>query len=799
MKKLIKVIGIPAVVLVLAACAVLVAAKFLITPERVRQVVIPMAEERLNRPVSIGDINVRIFSGIVISDFVIGSKDEITEFVSAQSLVLRYRFWPLLRRSVVVDEIRLDSPEIRITRSKTGEFNFSDLITSKTDPSEPGEKSPQDKTPETESAPSIDLVVNEISILRGSLLFMDDLVGIQHQLTDFSLSVSDFSPDKPFPFSLSAIINNSPIELNGTLNFEAFGISANIRAKDLDIAALRPYAPEAFTGEISNLKLSLDLKAEADLQKVDSSGRITLSDIDLLFDDISVKDSRATLDYEIDMDLVSETITIRKADADINGILLSLSGKVLSYRQDPGLDLKAQLPMTSLSSLIGAFPEKPLEPIAKMAPSGNLGALFHLKGSPDKPKELIETGDIRLEKVKLTINQLTPEISGDIRVLKNTASSDNIVINMADERLRMNFTADNLLGDIIRINHSIAAEKLDIDRLIKTMGGDKTDPKQPPGKPSEKIPPRPQEPGPYNIPAEVKGNIRVDKAIFRGMEVNNFEMQYLLKDNVLTVNRFDGNVAGGKISASGKAELHRRPVSYTASFSAEETRAENIMNILFPKTADTVFGTMFLKSDIRGEGTTWETLRQKLTSRTDVNVINGRLSGTGLAGGLAGYLNTRRLEVIQFESLKGNLKLEKGQIMLDSTFTGKEVRMAPTGTIGLDGALDLSLDMRVAPEIASQIQIGKLYSQLAQTSDGWTMVPLGVGGTLQSPRFSLDTSAVTDQLMQRGKEEIGKQLQERVLDRLVPPSREKTVEEPDKKEKVAPEKILEETFRRLFN
>ncbi|MFO7615502.1 MAG: hypothetical protein R6W71_12770, partial [Bacteroidales bacterium] len=87
MKNLIKIFGLVAVVLVVVAGAVLIAAKFLITPERVRQVVIPMAEEQLNRPVSIGDINVRIFSGIVISDFTIGSKDDIKDFVSAQSLV----------------------------------------------------------------------------------------------------------------------------------------------------------------------------------------------------------------------------------------------------------------------------------------------------------------------------------------------------------------------------------------------------------------------------------------------------------------------------------------------------------------------------------------------------------------------------------------------------------------------------------------------------------------------------------------------------------------------------------------
>jgi AsmA protein len=192
-------------------------------------------------------------------------------------------------------------------------------------------------------------------------------------------------------------------------------------------------------------------------------------------------------------------------------------------------------------------------------------------------------------------------------------------------------------------------------------------------------------------------------------------------------------------------------------------------------------------------------IRQKLTSRSDVNVTDGRLTGTGLAGGLAGFLNTRKLEVLEFDSLKGNMKLENGNIKLDSSFTGNEVRMAPTGTIGLDGSLNLSLNMRLAPAIASQVQFGKLYSQIAQTGDGWTMVPIGVAGTLREPRFSLDTSAVSDQLMERGKEELRKQLQDKVLERLTPQSPDKTGKESDKDEKAAPEKILEDTLRRLFN
>lgn len=805
MNKLIKVIGVSAVVLVVATGVVLIAAKFLITPERVRQVVIPMAEERLNRPVSIGDINVRIFSGIVISDFVIGSKDNIKDFVSAKAMVLRYRFWPLFRLSVVVDEIRLDSPEIRVERYENGEFNFSDLIAQKTNIEDITRESSEVQVDETDSGRPIDLVINEISISNGMLFFMDHMVKQEYQLTDLFVAVSDFSRVRSFPFDLSANINNAPIDLFGTINLETIHVTAGIRIKDLDLAAFMPYISKDFPGKISSLKLSADLKAEATGETVDSSGRITLSDIDLMMDDMPgahVENARVSLDYNIEIDLVSEHLTIRKADANVNGILLSGSGNVFSYGKVPVLDITAKMPMTSLSDLITSLPQKLVTPVAEMHPAGRISAQAHFKGSPDKPEDLIETGEITLEKIGFTINQLVPEITGDIRIAKDTAASDNLVIDVAGDHLRMDFMANNLMGKEISINNTITADKLNIDRLLASMGGEKKDRVHPPDKTPTKTPDKTskksEEPGPFDIPAQVKGDVRVANAIFRGLAVTNFSLQYLLKDNVMAVNHLSGTAAGGKISGTAKAHLNRKPIAYTADISVEQTRAEIIMNALFPTASNTVFGTLFLKSDIKGEGTTWNIIRQKLTSRTDVNVTDGRLTGTGLAGGLAGFLNTRRLEVLEFESLKGNLKLEDGKINIDSRFTGNEIRMAPTGTIGLDGSLKLSLDMRLAPSIASRIKIGKLYSQLVQTGEGWTMVPLGVAGTLRAPRFSLDTSTVSDQLRERGLEELRKQLQERVLDRLTPQSTGKTDEEPDKEEKATPERILEDTLRRLF-
>lgn len=796
MKKLIKIIGVLAIIIVVGIAAVLIAAKIVITPDRVRQVVIPRAEEHLNRPVSIGDINVSIFSGILISDFVIGSKDDTADFISADTLVLRYRFWPLLRLSVVVDEARLDSPDIRVERYKNGEFNFSDLIA---DPraAEDIDRKPPDIAVD-ENGRQIDLVVNEISVSGGRLVFVDHMVNREYQLTDLSASANGFSLDRAFPFDISAKIDNAPINLVGTVNLQTNHVSANIRMKELDVAAFMPYAPEDFPGELSGMKLSTDIQANATRQAVDSSGHIILTDVNMLIDDmpdIPIEIARLTLDYVLDLDLVSEKLTIEKADTNINGILMAASGNVLYSSTEPILDITAGLPMTSISDIVASAPPKLVEPLVDMRPAGRLGAQVHISGSFDKPEELIEEGEITLDKIGVTINELAPEISGVLVLEKDTAASDNLVINLAGDIVHMNFNADNLMGPVIRAKHSMTADRLDIGLILDAMGIEEAEVEHPPDEP----PVKGEEPGPFDFPIEIIGDARIANLFFRNLTLTDFDLKYQFSDNVLTINRLHGDIADGTVSGNARAELNRKPIAYNADISVTDTRAEKIINALYPGAANTLFGTMFLNIDMKGKGTSWEIIRQNLTSRADLNIRDGSLAGEGFAGGLARFLDAERLEMIRFDSMEGSVELEDGNFRIDSRIHSNEFRMAPTGTIGLDGSLNLSLDMRLAPEIASQIKVGDLYSRLARTPDGWTLVPLEVAGKLWAPSFKVDASAISDQLMERGKEELRKQLQDKVFERLIPQVDENSDEEADKEERAPLERKLEDTFRRLFN
>jgi AsmA protein len=130
--------------------------------------------------------------------------------------------------------------------------------------------------------------------------------------------------------------------------------------------------------------------------------------------------------------------------------------------------------------------------------------------------------------------------------------------------------------------------------------------------------------------------------------------------------------------------------------------------------------------------------------------------------------------------------------------------MSPTGTVGLDGSLDLSLNMRIAPDLARKIRGDQLISRLLSDPQGWTLLPLNVGGSLSSPRFAIDSSAVQQQVREKATQELQKKIQERLFhtpdekpgeespaDRQTPPA--------GPKEKQPPvDKMIEDTLRKIF-
>lgn len=257
--------------------------KILVSPETVKRTVLPKISARIERTVTIGDVEVSIFRGIRLRDLEVREKDNSGPFLKAGAIRLSYRFWPLLAGRVEVDEVLLEEPQVRVVRFPDGSFNFSDL--KKKGPAR--EEEPKEKSP-------LRLDIRTAGVSGGRVTYEDRGAaggrGYTLEATGIGLSASDISLEGEFPLKAQAAIPGVTVSFSGTVakagSAPVLGGELTVAAQDLGAAVkgLPPVIGEklaklALAGGVeARLKLGGDVKQPKGLLR---GGEVRLSGLSM--------------------------------------------------------------------------------------------------------------------------------------------------------------------------------------------------------------------------------------------------------------------------------------------------------------------------------------------------------------------------------------------------------------------------------------------------------------------------------------------------------------------------------------
>jgi len=107
-------------------------ASWLALPHFVKKIAIEQTQEKIGRKIAIGDVNFNPFIlALKVSDFVLYEPDQTTPAFSAKSLTVNASSTSLFRLAAVLDEVKLESPNLHVVRLSAdgiGRYNFSDII-----------------------------------------------------------------------------------------------------------------------------------------------------------------------------------------------------------------------------------------------------------------------------------------------------------------------------------------------------------------------------------------------------------------------------------------------------------------------------------------------------------------------------------------------------------------------------------------------------------------------------------------------------------------------------------------------
>jgi AsmA protein len=756
--------------------------KVVITPEKIRENLLPFAERALQRKIDVGNIDIGIFTGVSLVDLRVQNRSTADDFVTVKALSLQYKLLPLLTGNLVIDQILLDQPRIEVVRNEDGTFNFSDLLGGA------GSSGQASQDSQSSSGPAVfDLLVNEISIQGGELFFVDRSQNAntpyRYTFEQFNFMATEITLDKAFPMELSTLLNGSRIKLSGQYDVGSTTGDLDLELLGFDLVKFAPYYRHMLPGKLGSAELTANLEVQINADNVASRGKVLLDKLDLAlndFPDATLQKVRLGVDYSMQFATKTKQLVLSTLSVNFNDAVVGAEGEIALAGKEPDLALALILNQLDLRTLFEAVPKGLTRDFQKYSLAGKLDGRIELSGPPSHGAKLLKRADLQLSEVTASIDKMRAGVSGQVNFANQKAESRNLVLNIAEQKMDIQFSADDLLSDLIKGEFLISAKQLDLNRILPTETGGAE-----PTKAVQRQPSLADEIGPFDLPLAMKGQLRVGKLLYKQLELGNVQADMLLEDNHLKINNLRSGIAGGELSAVTDINLGVKGLQYSGQMKLDQSNMLDLVAGVLPGLKQNVSGVLQWQNNFSGRGTVPDNLLRSLQLKGLLQLQRGQISGSPLLEQLAVFLGVPDLKILSFEALQSQYDLRNGLASLSGQLDSSKAKLKPQGTVGVDGALDLKLDARLSPDLMQRIGVKTGLKNTLSDKDGWGVLPLVIKGSVTSPKIAFDAEALQRQAASKAKEEVTK----RLLDKVAPGGGQE--QEPVKQ-------LLEGTLNRLF-
>jgi len=309
--------------------AIYTAAGFFVLPGIIKPLLIRELGSNLKRPVTIEGVYTNPYMlSAKIEGIEVQNRDGSGVFSSLEVLYINFQLSSVLKRSIVLKEIALVNPYIKIVRNKDGTFNLSDLIHT---------KGQQDK----DRAHGFSL--SNISVSGGKIEMADKIKNTLHSAADIDISLpfisnTDKDIDEFIHPALHAFINNTHVKISGHSKpfKDTVETSLAIDLKGLDLPYYTSYLPEDIKISVPGGSLDIRIRTSyirgrGSRPEITLEGSISIRELDLRDNNnepiIALPSAKITLDPSM---LISKRINIARIEVnspELNIIRLA-SGKI---------------------------------------------------------------------------------------------------------------------------------------------------------------------------------------------------------------------------------------------------------------------------------------------------------------------------------------------------------------------------------------------------------------------------------------------------------------------------------------
>jgi AsmA protein len=461
----------------------------------------------------------------------------------------------------------------------------------------------------------------------------------------------------------------------------------------------------------------------------------------------ALKDIKADFKYKVEVDMVSKKITVHSFDADIMNIPVSVQGTV-SYATETAFSLDLKMPGLELAKITDIASQY-FPAVGHLG--GTLSLMLKLSKEPIRGSPLGFSGGIGMSKVSFTYKGLRPVLDGSLKLSPEIITFEGFKLLAGQNGAAVSGSVRNY-REYPDINIAVRSRSLDLDELFvipppseKKKKGEQT------GSGVRK------EPEPMNLKLRANVSLDIDKTRYKGISIINFRSAYLLKDNIFRITNLSGNTLSGSFAVRAIVDLAQKGTRYSMNADLNGIKLEDAVNAFAPKARDTLFGTLYGKTDISGAGTLPEAVKQNLKGKGDFSIKNGFIRNARVSTGLLAFLGLQELKQIPMDKAEGNFTISNGVMNLTSLIASKDLILDEKGTIGMNEELDIGVLVKLSDRLAPKL-VSQSISQFLSEEKGWTSLPLRIRGTISKPSYAVDTQAVGKKATEKLQKKIGEEL-----------------------------------------
>ncbi len=727
------------------------------TPQRVREYLIPLLETSLDRKVALGKVEIGLLSGITVYDLVIKQQDSADDFLTVRRVDLYYEWWPLLTGRFVVNQVALDQPAVSVFRQSDGQYNFSDLVNSK----QQKRASYRDKSVAVANE-LFSVLVKKVTIQGGSLSFVDakenSKTPYRYKLSQLNLNVRDLNFEQAFPFDLSLRFNDAQLDLSGHYDFALNSGDLLVHLSSLDLIPLAPYYRQLLPGKLGAGKLTLNVEADFQPGQLSSKGKISVADFDFsahALRRVAIKDIDVSADYSIVFDRRTRQLNIATLLLKLADIGMTLDGNIDLAAPSPVLDMVLWLNKVDLRSVLNSVPASLMRDYRKYSLAGIVDGRVTLQGSVDKPGKLFRSAQLSLDDVQLSTEHLRLGLAGEISYLNDSFKTDDLSLSYGNQTLQLRVDARKGGGGIFKGTFTLAADVFDCNEVLGAAHVSGTSSTGINAEAGSEI-------GSFDLPLDLVGSLTANSVKYRNLVLDHVYADAQVHNNRLRLQNISINFGNGRIKGESNLNLGVPGLAYSGDVQLDDIDLSALYEGLYPNGIYHLSGTMRLDTTFSGYGTRKTSVLKALNMQGSVRVNNGVVRGFPVIDSVADFVGGDGLRDVTFRSLHGQYQVANNIIHQNSQLEGSQLRIASQGIIDLGSYVNFKLDTRVAPRVLRRS--GAVADALAMFIDdqGWGMIPLEVQGYLGDLKVRPDAAVIKQKVADKAKQEVLNNLSEQL-------------------------------------